>query len=85
MQIQRTLLAGNPVIVAMRPHERPSRWRMFCISSARLRLTLLRRPMCLPVALTRSSPASVLYRARSLSISANTMAKCSIARPMALS
>ena len=81
------LLEGNPVIVAMRLHERPSRWRMFCISSARFRLTPLRRPRCLPVAypLTRSSPASVRSRARSRSISANTMARCSIARPMALS
>ena len=58
---------------------------MFCISSARFRLTPLRRPRCLPVALTRSSPASVLSRARSRSISAKTMARCSIARPMALS
>ena len=85
VQIRRMLLEGNPVIVAMRLHERPSRWRMFCISSARFRLTPLRRPRCLPVAFTRSSPASVRSRARSRSISANTMARCSIARPMALS
>ena len=39
MQTRRMLLEGSPVIVAMRPHERPSRWRMLCISSARLRLT----------------------------------------------
>ena len=75
VQIRRMLLEGNPVIVAMRPHERPSRWRMFCISSARFRLTPLRRPRCLPVALTRSSPASVRSRARSRSISAKTMAR----------
>ena len=41
MQIRRTLLEGNPVIVAMRPHERPSRRRICCISSARFRLTPL--------------------------------------------
>ena len=37
-----------------------------------------------PVALTRSSPASVRSRARSRSISAKTIAKCSVARPVAL-
>ena len=58
MHIRRMLLEGSPVIVAMRPQERPSRRRMFCISSAHFRLTPLRRPMCLPVASTRSSPAS---------------------------
>ena len=58
---------------------------MFCISSARLRLTSLRRPRGLPVALSGSSPASILSRARSRSTSAKTMAKCNIARPMALS
>ena len=29
-------LEVNPVVVAMRPQERPPRWRMFCISSARV-------------------------------------------------
>ena len=86
MQIRRMLLESNPIIVAMRPHERPSRWRMFCISWARFRLTpFLRRPRGVQVALTRSRPASALSRARSRSISAKTMARCSIARPMALS
>ena len=47
----------------------PSRWRMFWISSARLRLTPFRRPTCLPVALTRFSSANVRSRARSLSMS----------------
>ena len=47
---------GKPVIVAMRPYERPSRLCIFCIFSSHLRLTLLRRPT---VALTRSSPAIV--------------------------
>ena len=56
MQIRRMLLEGSPVIVAMRPHESPSRWRMFCISSARFRLTPLRRPRCLPVALDPLQP-----------------------------
>ena len=51
----------------------------------RFRLTPLRRPRGLPVALTRSSPASVLSQAGSSSISAKTMARCSIARPRALS
>ena len=37
------------------------------------------------MALARSSPASVRSRARSRSISANTMARCSVARPMSLS
>ena len=57
MQIRRMLLEGSPVIVARPPQERPSRQRMFCISSAHFRLTPLRRPMYLPVASTRSRPA----------------------------
>ena len=66
MQIRRMLLEGSPVIVAMRPHESPSRWRMFCFSSARFRLTPLRRPRCLPVALTRqrSLPGQVALHLR---------------------
>ena len=41
VHIRRMLLEGSPVIVAMRPHERPSRRRICCISSARFRLTPL--------------------------------------------
>ena len=55
MQIRRMLLDGNLVIVAMRPHESPWRCRMFWISSTRFRMTPLRRPKCLPVALIPSS------------------------------
>ena len=50
--------------------------------SAHFRLIPLRRPRCLPVALARSSPTGVRSRARSHSISVNTMAQCSIARAM---
>ena len=44
VQNQRTLPKGNPVIVAMRPHESLWRCRMFWISSTRFRLTPLAPP-----------------------------------------
>ena len=50
----------QPIIVAMRPQERPPGSHMFCISSAFFRLTPLRRPRRLPVALARSIAANAI-------------------------